>query len=68
VMRVFDNVQVLDLEGLTGRLLSSSYAPLPDDLRYPQLLDELHSLFNSYNKNGLVQLQYNTEVYCGQLV
>jgi SAM-dependent methyltransferase len=67
-VRVFDNVQILNLEGLTGRLLSSSYTPLSDDPGYPQMLDELRSLFNSYNKNGLVQLQYDTEVYCGRLV
>jgi SAM-dependent methyltransferase len=66
--RLFDNVQVLDLEGLTGRLLSSSYVPLANDPRHKDMLDKLHEIFIAHQKNGVVQIEYDTEVYCSQLV
>jgi SAM-dependent methyltransferase len=65
--RTFSHSQALDLEGLTGRLLSSSYAPLPGDPRHIPTLNELRRIFDSYQRNGLVHLEYVTEVYAGKL-
>jgi ubiquinone/menaquinone biosynthesis C-methylase UbiE len=66
--RIFNNHQLLDFEGLTGRLLSSSYAPLPGDPRHSPMLDELRRAFDSYQEGGLVRMEYDTEVYSGQLM
>ena len=63
----FGNTQALDFEGLAGRLLSSSYVPLAGDSRYNAMLDELRNIFDSNQEGGLVHLEYDTEVYCGQL-
>jgi ubiquinone/menaquinone biosynthesis C-methylase UbiE len=65
--KTFENTQLLDFEGLVGRLLSSSYSPLVGDSSYDPMLDELRRIFNSYQKAGLVCLEYDTEVHCGQL-
>jgi ubiquinone/menaquinone biosynthesis C-methylase UbiE len=64
--RIFRNAQVLDLAGLEGRLLSSSYSPLPGDPRHSAMLKELRSIFDSHQKEGYVQLEYNTELFCAQ--
>jgi len=65
--KTFINSQVLDFEGLAGRLLSSSYVPLPGESGYSPMLDELRKLFDSYQKAGRVHLEYDTETYYAQL-
>jgi hypothetical protein len=61
------NFQELDYDGLVGRFLSSSYAPLPGEPRYEQKLAKLTEIFNRYQANGVVRFEYETEVYSGQL-
>ncbi|HUO41847.1 MAG TPA: class I SAM-dependent methyltransferase [Methylomirabilota bacterium] len=63
----FENRQVFDLEGLQGRLLSSSYVPLPGEERFEAMIVELRRIFNSFQKEGLVHFDYETEVYYSQL-
>jgi ubiquinone/menaquinone biosynthesis C-methylase UbiE len=63
----FENIQVLDFEALRGRLLSSSYVPLPGEGRYEAMLRELQRIFNTYNDQGHVRFDYETEVYYAQL-
>jgi ubiquinone/menaquinone biosynthesis C-methylase UbiE len=58
--------QQFDLEGLRGRLLSSSYAPR-EGPRAEVMLDELPSLFDAYAQAGKVVLEYQTKIYCGHL-
>jgi len=65
-MKTFSNSQVLDFEGLTGRLLSSSYVPLPGESGYSSMLDGLRKLFDSYQEGGTVHLEYDTETYYAQ--
>ncbi len=67
IAKKFDSSQALDFAGLAGRLLSSSYVPLAGEPRYNQMLDELRNIFDSNQESGLVHLEYDTEVYCGQL-
>lgn len=67
VKKTFDNSQTLDFEGLKGRLLSSSYSPMMDDPLFPSMLADLQRIFNSHEKHGTVQMEYETEVYYGQL-
>jgi hypothetical protein len=59
--------QRFDYEGLEGRLLSSSYAPGPDHPSYKKMLDDLREVFDANQKDGLINFDYETEVYYGQL-
>jgi ubiquinone/menaquinone biosynthesis C-methylase UbiE len=65
--RVFDNHQLLNFEGLVGRLLSSSYAPLPGDSTYRPMMEELRGIYESNQRDGIVRMEYDTQVYSGQL-
>ncbi len=63
----YPNDQTFDLMGLTGRLLSSSYAPETGDPRHAPMLAALQTLFAAYQTNGTVTFDYDTTVYYGQL-
>jgi SAM-dependent methyltransferase len=58
--------QCLDLVGLRGRLLSSSYIPNKGD-RYEAMIAALPSLFTAHGADGQVVLEYNTCIYYGHL-
>ncbi|HYL13851.1 MAG TPA: class I SAM-dependent methyltransferase [Terriglobales bacterium] len=64
---VFDSIQEFDYPGLEGRLMSSSYAPLPSHPNYAPMLDELHRIFDAHQVNGRVGMEYKTRMYYGQL-
>jgi SAM-dependent methyltransferase len=66
--RVFDMHQEFTYPELEGRLLSSSYAPMPGHPGYGPMLERLHGMFDTYNKNGRVTMEYITRVYFGQLI
>jgi hypothetical protein len=59
----FANSQHFDLAGLQGRLLSSSYAPTPDQPAYQPMLAALEALFNQFEQGGQVEFAYETNVY-----
>jgi SAM-dependent methyltransferase len=61
------NEQQFDLDGLKGRLLSSSYAPNPGQPNFVPMIAELKRLFDVYAKNGRVLMEYDTEVYFGHV-
>lgn len=61
------NAQQFDYAGLEGRLLSSSYTPNEADPRYAPMLHELRRLFDTYQEDGQVTIEYTTVVYSGQL-
>lgn len=64
VMHVtFPNEQVLDLEGIRGRMLSSSYIPTAADARYPAMIEDLNSLFAKHEQNGRITVFYDTNVF-----
>ena len=63
----FDHRQRLDLEGLRGRLLSSSYAPRAGDPRHAPMLEALRDLFVATASDGAVDFDYDTRVYVGRL-
>jgi ubiquinone/menaquinone biosynthesis C-methylase UbiE len=65
--KIFDNAQVVDYEGLTGRVLSSSYAPAPDQPEYTTLLEELETVFQNYQVRGTVTIEYDCRICYGQL-
>ncbi len=57
--------QCLDLEGLIGRALSSSYSPKPGHSEYEPLCASLRALFEQFQVNGQVEFIYRTEVVVG---
>jgi len=63
----FPNHQDFNWDGIRGRLLSSSYAPLPGSPNYAPMMEELEAMFTKYQQNGRVKLLYETKVYAGQL-
>ena len=63
----FYNFQDFDLSSLKGRVLSSSYIPLADNPIFPKMIIELEELFEKHQQNGIIRIEYNTEVYYGQL-
>jgi SAM-dependent methyltransferase len=63
----FENIQNFDLEGLRGRILSTSYAPAPGHANFPTMMHELEQLFMKYEVNGRVAFEYDTSVYYAQL-
>jgi SAM-dependent methyltransferase len=66
-VRVFENEQVFDYEGLQGRLLSSSYAPAAGHPDHAPMLRELEHLFTNHQEDGRVRFLYHTHLYFGQL-
>lgn len=65
--RVFPNTQVFDLDGLKGRVRSSSYTPPPEHPDFKPLMQELEQIFAKHNQNGYVNFDYDTKVYFGHL-
>jgi SAM-dependent methyltransferase len=64
----FPNHQDFDWEGLRGRLMSSSYAPLPGSPQFAPMIGELEALYRKYQQGGQVKLLYDTNMYVGQLL
>lgn len=60
---VLENSQVLDLDGLLGRVLSSSYMPTEADESFPAMKNELEALVAKHEENGNIELSYSTTVY-----
>lgn len=63
----FENHQDLTLEGLMGRVLSSSYMPQVGEDRYPAMARAVGELFVRHQRNGLVRMEYETVVNWGRL-
>jgi SAM-dependent methyltransferase len=63
----FANVQYFDFEGLQGRLMSSSYAPLPGHPGHDPLSSELRRIFDLHADQGKVRMAYETSLYYGSV-
>lgn len=61
------NFQEFDLEGLCGRLRSSSYAPAQGHPRFAPMMEELQRIFATHQKSGRVRMEYRTRIYSGEL-
>ena len=64
---IFPNQQVFDLDGLEGRLRSSSYTPEPDHPNFHPMMVQLHEVFDKHQRNGTVVFEYDTRVFYGHL-
>lgn len=65
--KTFNNEQVLDFDGLKGRLASASYAPVPGHPNHEPLMRELAALFARHQRDGRVVVEYDTKVFYGRL-
>ncbi|MBN2148289.1 MAG: hypothetical protein JW726_12950 [Anaerolineales bacterium] len=59
--------QSLDWNGLCGRTLSIAHVPQPDDPAHLSMFARLRDIFDRYQNNGQVVIQYETELYYGHL-
>ena len=66
-LKSFSNHQYFDFEGLKGRILSSSYMPAEDHKDYGNMMNALEKIFNRYQENGKVTIEYDTTIYYGKL-
>ena len=65
--RVFDLRQQFEFEGTAGRLLSSSYAPLSGHPNHSPMMAELERIFHAHAQKGVVEFEYNTRIFYGEL-
>lgn len=61
--KTFPNKQIFDFNGVKGRLLSSSYTPLPGEKNFEPMMKELEEIFNKYNTGGVIEFLYDTNIY-----
>src|SRR5262249_55486256 len=65
--RRFINPQTLDWDHLHDRVLSSSYAPLPGEPNYEPMMARLRALFDEFQSDGKVVIEYETALFWGRL-
>lgn len=65
-LATFSNEQVFDFDGLVGRVMSASYAPMPDRPEHEPLMAGLREVFDRHQREGKVVFPYQTLVYFGQ--
>jgi len=64
---LFENSQQLSLDGLMGRILSSSYMPHPGQPHYEEMSRAVTDLFIQNESNGGVRMEYDCQICFGQL-
>ena len=64
--RVFSNSQVLDFNGLLGRVLSSSYMPNESSGQFSDMKNELSAIVAKHAENGKIEILYDTAVHYSQ--
>lgn len=62
----FQNRQDLDLDGLQGRYLSSSYALPRGHPKFDEVMAALSEIFQKHQQHGSVRIDYRTRVYHGR--
>lgn len=65
--REWDHAQRLDLPGLEGRILSSSYTPRPGSPGHEEMIATLRDLFAAHQSGGTVEIAYRTWAVCGAI-
>lgn len=59
--------QVLDAEAFWGRLISSSYTPLPGEPGHEEIRTRSQEIFDEHAVEGVVRFPYETQVFIGKL-
>ena len=62
-----ENAQELTLEGLRGRVLSSSYMLQEGDAKYPAMMEAVEELFACHARGEMVRMEYECAVCYGQI-
>ncbi len=62
-----DYLVPMDREAFIGDILSRSYALSEQDERFTEFLGELNAVFDKYQKDGLVTVEYKSTCYLGRL-
>ena len=65
-LTVLDNAQVLDRDGLAGRVRSCSYVPAPGAPGHAAMMADVDALFDLHEFAGRVTIAYATKVYFGR--
>lgn len=63
----FENPQILDFDGLLGRLRSASYCPPENTPAYRALVADLQLLFAKHADDGELRFAYDSRLYLGTL-
>jgi len=63
----FPNAQLLTIEALEGRIVSSSYMPKPGHVRYAAMLAGIAKQFGEHQEGGAVRLEYECVVSYGRV-
>ena len=58
-----ENHQLMDLQGLKGRIESSSYSPPRSHPHHQPLMEGIESLFHLESTGGLIRMEYDCVVY-----
>lgn len=58
--------QMLDEQGLIGRVTSSSFSPTKEDKGYKHFIEQVRQLFHTYKEDEYVKMIYETECYIGK--
>ena len=66
-LTVLANRQMFDFEGLTGRLLSSSYAPDETHPAHTPMVAHLREIFDEHQTGDAIFFDYDLNVYTGQI-
>jgi len=65
--RSFPSVQRMDRSLFFGRLRSVSYLPLPGEVGHEVMMEKMNDLFDKYQKDGILEFDYVTDLYWGSL-
>ncbi len=63
----FNYQQSFNLDGLKGRVMSSSYCPVAGEPGFAPFMQKLEALFNAHQHNGQIVFSYLTQVYCADV-
>jgi len=63
----FEYKQLLDYDGLRGRLMSSSYVPKPGHAQHAPMIAALRELFERCQQDGRISFDYDTRIIVGTL-
>lgn len=64
---VVPNSQSFEFDALLGRVMSSSYVPLPGSPKHGPMVAALHDLFDRHASGGRVEFLYSTEVFLARV-
>jgi SAM-dependent methyltransferase len=64
--RILPNAQLLDLDALVGRIVSSSYMPTSTHGSYTAMRHAIEKLFDENQRDGFVRLEYDCSVSYGR--